>query len=104
MLLLKDTHKNSIIIIIKTHDHVSAAKKDMEHTSVLFTGTAKLLFSTLVSLQQIYVFYAFYILIIPVVCDICVPKNYPIFFTFSFFFTLFQKTNFEPTKDNLLMN
>ena len=32
---------------IKTHGHVSAAKKDMRHTSVLFTGTAKSLFSTL---------------------------------------------------------
>ena len=31
---------------IKTHDHVSAAKKDVWHTSVLFTGTAKSPFST----------------------------------------------------------
>ena len=31
---------------IKTNGCVSAAKKDMRHTSVLFTGTAKSLFST----------------------------------------------------------
>ena len=32
-------------MIIKTHGCVSAAKKDMRHTSVLFTGTAKSPFS-----------------------------------------------------------
>ena len=32
--------------MIKTHSHASAAKKDMQHTSVLFTETAKSLFST----------------------------------------------------------
>ena len=32
--------------MIKTHGHVSAAKKGVWHTSVLFTGTAKSLFST----------------------------------------------------------
>ena len=32
--------------LIKTHVRVSAAKKDMRHTSVLFTGTAKSPFST----------------------------------------------------------
>ena len=37
---------NSYIIIIKTHVRVSAAKKAVWHTSVLFTGTAKLPFST----------------------------------------------------------
>ena len=31
---------------IKTHGRVSAANKDMRHTSVLFTGTAKSPFST----------------------------------------------------------
>ena len=31
---------------IKTHGHVSAAKKDVRHTSVLYTGTAKSPFST----------------------------------------------------------
>ena len=29
------------ILYIKTHSHVSAAKKDVRHTSVLFTETAK---------------------------------------------------------------
>ena len=31
---------------IKTHGCVSPAKKDLQHTSVLFTGTAKAPFST----------------------------------------------------------
>ena len=31
---------------IKIHGHVSLAKEDVQHTSVLFTGTAKSLFST----------------------------------------------------------
>ena len=34
------------VIDIKTHGRVSAAKKAMWHTSVLFTGTAKSPFST----------------------------------------------------------
>ena len=34
------------LVYIKTHGRVSAAKKDMRHTSVLFTGTAKSPFST----------------------------------------------------------
>ena len=33
-------------VLIKTHGHVSAAKEDVWHTSVLFTGTTKLPFST----------------------------------------------------------
>ena len=32
--------------VIKTHGHVLAAKEDVWHTSVLFTGTAKSPFST----------------------------------------------------------
>ena len=35
-----------MIIGIKTHGHVSAAKKDVQHTSVLFTGTIKSPLST----------------------------------------------------------
>ena len=35
---------------IKTHCRVSVAKKALQHTSVLFTGTAKSPFSTLLSL------------------------------------------------------
>ena len=31
---------------IKTHGHMSAAKKDLQHTSELFTGTTKSPFST----------------------------------------------------------
>ena len=33
-------------VLIKTHGHVSAAKKDVRLTSVLFTGTTKSPFST----------------------------------------------------------
>ena len=36
---------SSVLVFIKTHSSVSAAKKtkkDVQHTSVLFTGTAKL--------------------------------------------------------------
>ena len=35
-----------LTIFMKIHDHVSAAKKDVQNTSVLFTGTAKSSFST----------------------------------------------------------
>ena len=38
-----------------------------------------------------------------VVYEICVHENCPIFFTF-FFFAPFHKSNFEPTKDALLVD
>ena len=37
---------NYIVSSIKTHGHVSAVKKAVRHTSVLFTGTTNLPFST----------------------------------------------------------
>ena len=37
----------------------------------------------------------------PVVREIRVPENCPIFFTFFFFFAPFYKSNFEPTKNTL---
>ena len=39
-----DFHMRSVLCVhqIKTHGHVSADKKVMWHTSVLFTGTTKL--------------------------------------------------------------
>ena len=48
---LLDTHRRDLFspqkpMIIKTHGCVLVAKKDVWHTSVLFTGTAKSLFST----------------------------------------------------------
>ena len=52
---------------IKTHGHVSVSKKDVQHTSVLFTGTAITVFNTLylynywTNFYQIYIFYALYI-------------------------------------------
>ena len=36
--------------------------------------------------------------------EIYVPENCPIFFTFFFFFAPFYKSNFEPTKDILLID
>ena len=38
--------KQGFSYYIKVYGHVSAAKKDMLHSSVLFTGTANLPFST----------------------------------------------------------
>ena len=36
----------TVIFSIKTHGQVSVARKDVLHTSVLFTGTSNLRFST----------------------------------------------------------
>ena len=38
--------KRTVMALIKTHGRVSAAKEDVWHTSVLFTGTALSPFST----------------------------------------------------------
>ena len=59
----------TVYTTIKTHGHVSAAKKDVQHTSVLFTGTAKSPFSTPhisittgpISIKFSYIFYALHI-------------------------------------------
>ena len=40
------TYISYITCIIKTHSHLSAAKKGVQHTSLLFTGTAKSPFPT----------------------------------------------------------
>ena len=40
------TLSSYLFFIIKTHGRVSAAKKDVQHTSVLLIGTAKSPFST----------------------------------------------------------
>ena len=100
------------------HSCVSAAKKAMWCISVLFTRTTNLLFSTtriskpldwfLSNLQFLCPPYMQpYIPILKkisiVVHEICVPENCPVFSTF-FFFTPFYKSNFEPTKDTLLIN
>ena len=44
----EDVRHTSVLFtgIIKTHGRVSVAKEDVRHTSVLFTGTAKSPFST----------------------------------------------------------
>ena len=83
---------------INTHGHVSVAKKTMWHTSLLFTGTANSQFSTsrisittgLISINSHILCTSYtwpYIPnlkeISPVVCEICVPENCPIFFIFS---------------------
>ena len=53
---------------ISRHSRVSAAKKDVRHTSVLFTGTAKswppphsYLYKYYTGFYEIYVFYVLYI-------------------------------------------
>ena len=38
------------------------------------------------------------------VCEICVPENCPIFFTFFFFFAPFYISNCEPSKNTLLVD
>ena len=65
--IVNTTGSSSELIMIKTHSHVSVAKKAMWHTSVLFTGTANSLFSTplisittgLISIK--FIFYALHI-------------------------------------------
>ena len=85
---------------IKTHGRVSVAKKAVWHTSVFFTGTANLPFSTpyistttgSISMNFTDFMSCIYATLqyIPnfkeiglVVCEIFVPENCPIFFTFS---------------------
>ena len=119
--------------MIKTHGHVSTAKKAMWHTSVLFTHGCvngqeshvmhkcvtylqELLtchFQPLVSLYPLCLFLSnshmlclpytqLYLSnlkeISPVVYEICVSENFPIFFTFFFFFALFTKINLSQPK------
>ena len=80
-------------------------KKAVWHTSVLFMGTPNSLFSTpRISITTGLIFVKLKYLpymrpyipnlkeISPVVCEICVPENCPIFFTFFFFFALFYKS------------
>ena len=93
----------NVLLRFKTHSSVSAAKKtkkDMRHTSILFTGTINLLNSTsciskLPSrfLPNLYIFCLTYTLlhisklkeIALALLEIFVPKNCPIFFTFFSF-------------------
>ena len=101
-----------------TRSCVSSQESIVWHTSVLFiTGTANSLFSTLrisittgpISIKFPYFMPSIYTTlhtkfekIGPVVYEICVHENCPIFFTF--FFAPFYKSNFEPTKDTFLMD
>ena len=86
-------------VFIKTHGRVSAAKKAVWHTSMLFTGTANSPFSTphistttvLISIKS-HILYPPYTRpyipnvkqISPVVHEIYVPENCPIFHLFLF--------------------
>ena len=87
------------------HGHVSAVKKAVWRTSVLFTGTSNSPFSTphisittgLIFVKLKYLPYTRPYIpnlkeISPVVREIHVPENYPIFFTFFFFFAPFYKS------------
>ena len=104
---------------IKTHGCVSAAKKVVWHTSVLFTGTANSLFLTPhistttvpISIKFTYLMFSIYKSLDTkfkrnqpsIAHEIYVLKNCHIFFTFFFFFASFNKSNVEPTKDTLPM-
>ena len=103
---------------VKIHGCVSAAKKAVWHTSVLFAGNTNSPFSTShisittgqISIKFIYFMPFIYAILLTkfkeiccVLYEICVPENCPIFFTF-FFFTQFYKSNFEPTKDTLFLD
>ena len=104
---------------IQRHSSVSAAKKAVWCTSVLFTETANFPFLTPrisiptgpISIRFTY-FYALHICdsipslkkTSPGVHEICVAENCPIFFTFLFFFSSFYKYNLEPIEDTLLID
>ena len=108
-----------VLLSIKTHGRVSVAKKTVWYTSVLFIGTTNSPFSTpcisitagLISKSDLHILCPPYTRpciprlteIGPVVYEICVHDNCPIFFTF-FFFAPFYKSNFEPTNDTLLVD
>ena len=101
-----------IICLIKTHSRVSAAKKAMWRTSVLFTESTNSPFSTScisiitrpISIKFTYFMPSYMHSYTPnlkeigrVVWEICVPENCTIFFTFFFFFCApLYKSNFEP--------
>ena len=105
---------------IKTHGHVLAAKKAMWHASVLFTGTTNLLFSTpriSITTMPIYIKFTYIMPSVyatlhtkferywPVVHEVCVSENFPIFFNFLFFFFApFYKSDFELNNNILLVN
>ena len=102
-----------------TQSCVSSQESRVAHKCVI-TGTANSLFSTPcisittgpISIKFTYFISSLYMRpyipnlkeISPVVREICVPENWPIFFTFFFFFAPFYKCNFEPTKNTLLMD
>ena len=104
---------------IKACGHVSVAKKDVWYVSVLFIGTANSSFSTpCIFITTVLICAYVHILCSPctqphipnlkkiylIIHKVFVPENCPVFFTFFFFFAPFQKTNFESTEDNLLVN
>ena len=95
-------------IHIKTHGRVSVAKKAVWRTSVLCTRNGNLQFSTphisittgIIYIKFINFMSSIYMTlhtnlkeISPVVYEICIHENCPIFFTF-FFFIPFYKSNF----------
>ena len=98
---------------------VSRQESRVAHKYVIFTGTTNLPFSTpcisittgLISIKFTYFIFSIYTPYIPnlkeitlEVCKICVSENFPLFFTFFFFYTPFYKTKFEPTRNTLLVN
>ena len=110
---------DALNLFIKMHSHVSAAKKVVWHTCVLFTRTTNLPFSTphiSITTGPISIKFTYFMpYIMPhyipslkeISPKICVHENWSIFFMFFFFFIFFApfyKSNFEPTKDTLLID
>ena len=111
-MVLLNTMKVYSMKTIKTHGHMSVAKKAVWCTSVLFIGTANSPFSSpcisittgliIRFLSNSHILCPPYMRlyipnlkeISPVVRKIHASENCPIFFTF-FFFALFYKNNFE---------
>ena len=91
------------------HTVVCKRSKNMQHTSVLFTGNSKSPFSSphisittgpicikfACFMPSIYMTFIQKMKKIRVVCEICVSENCPIFFIFFFFFALIYNNNFS---------
>ena len=107
---------SQIQLHIKTHGRVSAAKKAMWRTSVLFTGTANLPFSTPhisintgpISIKFTYFMPSIYMTLHTKCKGNQLSSSQDMFswklahFLHIFFFALFYKSNFEPSKNTLL--
>ena len=118
MNLKSKLHQSRLVYRIKTHGRVSAAKKAVWHTSVLYTRTANSLFSApciSIPTEPISIKFTYFMSSIYATqhtkfernrCsssrDMCSWKlHYFLHLFFFFFFAPFYKSNFEPTKNTL---